>query len=87
MAKILFIVPPYHCWGVQTIGTWPPVQLAYLAGTAVDAGHEAVICDAMNKDFSFDDVRAEIERVAPDYVMTMDYLPVSGAVRDRKSVV
>ncbi|PKQ19520.1 MAG: B12-binding domain-containing radical SAM protein [Actinobacteria bacterium HGW-Actinobacteria-6] len=80
MATILFIVPPYHCWGVQTIGTWPPVQLAYLAGAAAEAGHEAVICDAMNKDFSFDDVRAEIERVAPDYVMTMDYLPVSGAV-------
>jgi len=80
MSKILFIAPPYQCWGVQVIGTWPPLQLAYLAGTAIDAGHEAVICDAMNKHFTFDDVRAEIARVAPDYVLTLDYLPVSGAI-------
>ncbi len=80
MSKILLIAPPYQCWGVQVIGTWPPLQLAYLAGAALDAGHDAVICDAMNKHYTFDDVRAEIERVAPDYVLTLDYLPVSGAV-------
>lgn len=80
MSRILLIAPPYQCWGVQVIGTWPPLQLAYLAGAALDAGHEAVICDAMNKHFTFDDVRAEIERVAPDYVLTLDYLPVSGAI-------
>ncbi len=43
MNKILFIAPPYHCWGVQVIGTWPPLQLAYLAGVAVKAGDEARI--------------------------------------------
>lgn len=80
MAKVLFIVPPYHCWGVMVIGTWPPLQLAYLAGSAIQAGHEAKIVDAMNKDYSFDDVRAEIEQYRPDIVMTLDYLPVSGAI-------
>ena len=80
MAKVLFIAPPYFCWGVQTIGTWPPLQLAYLAGVAIEAGHEARICDAMNKSYTFDDVRSEIESYRPDFVMTLDYLPVSGAI-------
>jgi anaerobic magnesium-protoporphyrin IX monomethyl ester cyclase len=80
MPKILFIAPPYHCWGVQVIGTWPPLQIAYLAGVALEAGYEARIFDAMNKDLTFDDVRAEIERYQPDYVLSLDYLPVSGAI-------
>ncbi|MDO8962880.1 MAG: radical SAM protein [Coriobacteriia bacterium] len=80
MAKVLFIAPPYRCWGVQVIGTWPPLQLAYLAGAALDAGHEARLCDAMNNGFSFDDVRAEIASYAPDVVVSLDYLPVSGAI-------
>lgn len=80
MSKVLFIAPPYRCWGVQVIGTWPPLQLAYLAGAVVAAGHEASIFDAMNKDLTFDDVRVEIERARPDYVVTMDYLPVTGAI-------
>ena len=80
MQKILFIAPPYHCWGVQVIGTWPPLQIAYLAGVALEAGLEARIFDAMNKDMTFDDVRAEIERYQPDYVLSLDYLPVSGAI-------
>ena len=80
MSKILFIAPPYHCWGVQVIGTWPPLQIAYLAGVALEVGLEARIFDAMNKDMTFDDVRAEIERYQPDYVLSLDYLPVSGAI-------
>jgi len=80
MSKVLFIAPPYKCWGVQVIGTWPPLQIAYLAGAALDAGHDARICDAMNNGYTFDDVRAEIEGYAPDFVVTLDYLPVSGAI-------
>jgi anaerobic magnesium-protoporphyrin IX monomethyl ester cyclase len=80
MSKVLFIAPPYHCWGVQVIGTWPPLQLAYLAGSALKAGHEVSLCDAMNNGYSFDDVRAEIEACRPDFVVTLDYLPVSGAI-------
>ena len=80
MSRILFVVPPYHCWGVQVIGNWPPLQLAYLAGSAVDAGHEARIFDAMNLGRSFEDVAEEIESYGPDFVMTLDYLPVTGAI-------
>ena len=80
MSRILFVAPPYDCWGVQVIGTWPPLQIAYLAGAAEKAGHEARIFDAMNKHASFDDVRAEVERYRPDVVVTLDYLPVTGAI-------
>jgi len=80
MSRILFVGPPYTCWGVQVIGTWPPLQLAYLAGTAERAGHEARIYDAMNKNTSFDDVREEVARLRPDVVVTLDYLPVTGAI-------
>jgi anaerobic magnesium-protoporphyrin IX monomethyl ester cyclase len=80
MSKIMFVTPPYKCWGVQTIGNWPPLQLAYLAGAARLAGHETRIYDAMNKGRTFDDVRAQIEAFRPDFVMTLDYLPVTGAI-------
>ena len=81
MSRILFVGPPYNCWGVQVIGTWPPLQLAYLAGEAEKAGCEARIFDAMNKEgATFDDVRAEVERLRPDMVLALDYLPVTGAI-------
>lgn len=77
----MFVAPPYRCWGVQAIGNWPPVQLAYLAGEAEKVDCEARIFDAMNKDGAdFETVREEIERYAPDAVLTLDYLPVSGAI-------
>jgi anaerobic magnesium-protoporphyrin IX monomethyl ester cyclase len=81
MSKILFVVPPYTCWGVEVIGTWPPLQIAYLAGAAEKAGHEARIFDAMSKERgTFEDIRAEVARVRPDFVMAFDYLPVTGAI-------
>jgi len=80
MSKILFVTAPYHCWGVQVVGTWPPLHLAYLAGAACETGHEAKIFDAMNKKLSFVEIRQEIESYRPDIVMTLDYLPVTGAI-------
>jgi anaerobic magnesium-protoporphyrin IX monomethyl ester cyclase len=80
MSRILLVTPPYSCWGVQTIGNWPPLQLAYLAGAARKAGHEARIFDAMNKDLGYDEIRAQVEEFKPDYVMGLDYLPVTGAI-------
>lgn len=77
---ILFVTAPYHCWGVQVVGAWPPLHLAYLAGAARDAGVEPKIYDAMNKSHSFAEIRAEIERLKPDCILTYDYLPVTGAI-------
>ncbi|MCE5204142.1 MAG: radical SAM protein [Coriobacteriales bacterium] len=80
MARILFVTPPYKCWGQQMIGNWPPLQLAYLAGAARAAGHEARIYDAMYKDTSYEEIRHEVEGYRPDVVMSLDYLPVTGAI-------
>jgi anaerobic magnesium-protoporphyrin IX monomethyl ester cyclase len=81
MSRILFVVPPYSSWGVELIGTWPPLQIAYMAGAAEAAGWEARIVDAMCKEGgSFDDIQAEIERFRPDAVMAYDHLPVTGAI-------
>ncbi|WP_052571714.1 B12-binding domain-containing radical SAM protein [Geothrix fermentans] len=81
MSKVLFVVPPYSSWGVEVIGTWPPLQIAYLAGAVEGAGHEARIYDAMNTEgATFDDIRREVERHRPDVVVAYDYLPVTGAI-------
>lgn len=78
--KILFVTAPYHCWGVQVGGTWPPLHLVYLSGAARAANIEPKIYDAMNKSHGFAEIRAQIESFKPDYVMTYDYLPVTGAI-------
>ena len=78
--KILLVTAPYHCWGVQVVGAWPPLHLVYLAGAAREAGAQPRIYDAMNEKHTFADIRAEIERFRPDCVLTWDYLPVTGAV-------
>jgi anaerobic magnesium-protoporphyrin IX monomethyl ester cyclase len=62
------------------IGNWPPLHLVYLAGAAVHAGHEAKIYDAMYKDTSYDEIRHQVETYRPDVVMSLDYLPVTGAI-------
>lgn len=80
MSKVLFVTPPYKCWGQQMIGNWPPLQLAYLAGAARNAGHDAKIYDAMYKGTSYDEIRQEVEDYRPDVVMSLDYLPVTGAI-------
>lgn len=78
--KILLVTAPYHCWGVQAVGTWPPLHLAYLAGAARDADTLPKIYDAMNESHSYPEIRAEMERFKPDYVLAYDYLPVTGAI-------
>ncbi len=81
MSKVLFVVPPYSSWGVEVIGTWPPLQIAYLAGAVEQAGHEARICDAMNTPGgTFETLREAVEQYRPDIVVAYDYLPVTGAI-------
>ena len=81
VSKVLFVIPPYSSWGVEVIGTWPPLQIAYLAGAIEESGHEARICDAMNMEGgTFETLRAEVERYRPDIVVAYDYLPVTGAI-------
>lgn len=78
--KILFVTAPYHTGGIQVAGNWPPLYMAYLAGAARESGAEARIYDAMTKYHSYPEIKEEIERYRPDYVMTMDYQPVTGTI-------
>ena len=78
--RILLVTAPYRCWGVQAVGSWPPVHLAYLAGAAREAGALPRIYDAMNEWHSYAEIKAEIQRFRPDYVLAYDYLPVTGAI-------
>lgn len=81
MIKVLFVVPPYSSWGVEVIGTWPPLQIAYLAGAVEQAGGEARICDAMNLEGgSLETIRKAVEAHQPEVVVAFDYLPVTGAI-------
>jgi anaerobic magnesium-protoporphyrin IX monomethyl ester cyclase len=81
VSKVLFVVPPYSSWGVEAIGTWPPLQIAYLAGAVEQAGHEVRLHDAMNTPGgSFETIQAELARYRPDVVVAYDYLPVTGAI-------
>ncbi|MDY0340756.1 MAG: radical SAM protein [Coriobacteriia bacterium] len=80
MSRVLFVTPPYRCWGQQMIGNWPPLHLVHLAGAAVKAGHDAKIYDAMYKDTSYEEIRHQVETYKPDVVMSLDYLPVTGAI-------
>ncbi len=81
MSKVLFVVPPYSSWGVEAIGTWPPLQIAYLAGAVEQAGHEARIYDAMNTEGgSFGSIREAVVAFRPEIVVAYDYLPVTGAI-------
>ncbi len=81
MSKVLFVVPPYSSWGVEAIGTWPPLQIAYLAAAIEQSGHEARICDAMNTEGgTFETIRAAVADYCPDVVVAYDYLPVTGAI-------
>jgi anaerobic magnesium-protoporphyrin IX monomethyl ester cyclase len=80
MRKVLFVVPPYDWFGVQSIGSWPPLQLAYMAAVAEDHGFEARIFDAMNQGLGFDDVRSRVAEYRPDVVVAFDYMPVTGAI-------
>lgn len=78
--KILFITAPYHTGGIQVAGKWPPLYMVYLAGAAREAGAEVRIYDAMTRYHSYPEIGEEIRRFKPDYVMTMDYQPVTGTI-------
>lgn len=80
MKKILFVTAPYHTGGIQVAGNWPPLYMVYIAGAAREAGAEARIYDAMTKNHSYPEIAGEIRRFKPDYVMTMDYQPVTGTI-------
>ncbi len=73
LRRIALVTPPYHSGVVETAGSWPNVACVYLAGALRDAGFEPVVYDAMTADHDLERIATEIERIAPDMVLTTAY--------------
>jgi anaerobic magnesium-protoporphyrin IX monomethyl ester cyclase len=73
--RIALVTPPYHSGVVETAGTWPNVAFVYLAGALREAGFEPIIYDAMTMNHDLERIAAELERMAPDVVLTSAYTP------------
>lgn len=66
--KLLLLTPPYHCGVVEVAGTWMPLNLAYLAGSAREAGYDVTLSDAMSLFHDVKRIRKTIQSVQPDIV-------------------
>ncbi len=64
--SILFMTPPYHCGVVEVAGRWLPLSLVYLAGSARDAGWQAVIYDAMTKQHDWAEIESRLAKESYD---------------------
>ena len=73
--RVALVTPHYHSGVVETAGTWPNVAFVYLAGALREAGFEPIIYDAMTMNHELEDIAAELERLAPDVVLTSAYTP------------
>ena len=73
--RIALVTPPYHSGVVETAGSWPNVAFVYLAGALRAAGFDPIIYDAMTMNHDLDDIARELERMAPDIVLTSCYTP------------
>ncbi|MDZ4167145.1 MAG: radical SAM protein [Coriobacteriia bacterium] len=73
--RIALVTPPYHSGVVETAGTWPNVAFVYIAGALREAGFEPIIYDAMTMNHTLEDIGAELERLAPNVVLTSAYTP------------
>ncbi len=70
---VALVTPPYHSGVVETAGTWPNAAFVYLAGALREAGVEPVIYDAMTMNHDLEQIASELERIAPDMVLTTAY--------------
>lgn len=71
--RIALVTPPYHSGVVETAGTWPNVAFVYIAGALREAGFEPIIYDAMTANHDLNRIAEELERMAPDLVLTTAY--------------
>ena len=69
--RILLINPPYHAIScAYGLGVQTPSGLLAIGGPLLDAGHTVRLLDAEIRNLSFAQIIAEIQRFAPDVVMT-----------------
>ena len=68
MPGILFVSAPYHCGVVEVAGRWAPLQFAYLADAAAQAGVRPALYDAMSKMAGHEDIRRVLAERKPKYL-------------------
>jgi anaerobic magnesium-protoporphyrin IX monomethyl ester cyclase len=66
--KILFVTPPYHYGLADVLGRWIPLNFVYLAGAARQAGLDAEIYDALNKQHGYPEIEQQLRQSAADFV-------------------
>jgi anaerobic magnesium-protoporphyrin IX monomethyl ester cyclase len=66
--KVMLITPPYHCGVVESAGRWPNLGFLYIAGELEKAGFDVEVYDAMSKFHDYDQIRAHIRNLEPDFV-------------------
>ena len=76
--KILFLNLPYK-FNISRASRWPektkagtlyyPYWLAYCAGVCEEKGIETKLVDCITREYSVEDMLAEVSRVNPDYIM------------------
>lgn len=64
----MLITPPYHAGVVESAGRWPNLGFVYMAGELEKAGFQVEIYDAMSRFHDFEQIRAKIRSLAPDFV-------------------
>ena len=73
--RVALVTPPYHSGVVETAGAWPNVAFVYLAGALREAGYDPIIYDAMTMNHDLERIAEELERIAPEMVLTSAYTP------------
>jgi anaerobic magnesium-protoporphyrin IX monomethyl ester cyclase len=66
--KVLLVTPPYHYGLTDVLGRWIPLNFVYLAGAARQAGLDAEIYDALNKNHGYPEIEARLKESNPDFV-------------------
>lgn len=64
--KVMLMTPPYHCGVVEVAGTWMPLNLAYLAQSAKEAGYEVLLYDAMSLFHTLPQIQKTLKETQPD---------------------
>ncbi|MFZ5626839.1 MAG: cobalamin-dependent protein [Bacillota bacterium] len=67
-AHVVLLTPPYHAGVIEITGTWPPLNLVYLAGALRNKGIQVEIYDAMSLNHSVAEIQARLAQVRPQIV-------------------
>lgn len=67
-ARVVLLTPPYHAGVIEITGTWPPLNLIYLAGALRQQGNDVKIYDAMSMNHTIDEIALRLAEINPEVV-------------------